>query len=221
MGDVVKMRQGRRHAALASAGAGYRSGRNSWRGTPETLSTASTRNGGTSSHCEIAWIDMPSGRAKPAKPPAELIALLRASLRSVMIENSSMALPQSQATLHCTAKGALYALVMTLGQRIKAARERLDPKMTQKGLGERFGISDKAVSAWERDDTVPDPAKIPQLRRILKVPYAWLFEGDSPPPAVDAPEVAVEDLAPAEQAAVRAGLSAMVKTLQKAGRHVA
>ena len=110
---------------------------------------------------------------------------------------------------------------MTLGQRIKAARERLDPKMTQKGLAERFGISDKAVSAWERDDTIPEPAKIPELRRILRVPYAWLFEGNGAPPAVDAPEVAVEDLAPTEQAAVRAGLSVMVETLRKQGRRVA
>src|SRR5688572_28382776 len=217
MGTVVRFAG----HARASAGSGYKSGRNSWRGTPDTCSTASTRKSGTSSHCEIAWIDMPCGRAKPAKPPAELIALLRASLEAVMIDNSSMGLPQSQATLHCTAKEALYALAMTLGKRIKAARERLDPKMTQKGLADQFGISDKAVSAWERDDTVPEPGRIPELRRILKVPYSWLFEGEGPPPATDAPGVAVEDVAPAEQAAVRAGLSVMVQTLRKQGRHVA
>jgi transcriptional regulator with XRE-family HTH domain len=93
--------------------------------------------------------------------------------------------------------------------------------MTQRALAERFGISDKAVSAWERGETVPDPERYRELRRVLRVPYVWLFEGEGPPPAVDAPEVAVEDLAPAEQAAVRAGLSVMVKTLRKQGAKVA
>jgi len=107
-----------------------------------------------------------------------------------------MALLESQATLHCMPKGSLYSAAMTLGRRIKAARERLDPKMTQGKLADAFGISDKAVSGWERDKDIPDIAKMPELRRVLRVTYAWLMEGgNSPPPAIDDPEVLIEDRA--------------------------
>ena len=85
---------------------------------------------------------------------------------------------------------------MTLGRRIKAARERLDPKMTQGKLADTFGITDKAVSGWERDKDIPDIGKMPELRRVLRVTYAWLMEGgNSPPPATDDPEVLIEDRA--------------------------
>lgn len=83
---------------------------------------------------------------------------------------------------------------MSLGKRIKAARERLNPKMTQGKLADAFGISDKAVSGWERDVDIPDIGKVPELRRVLRVTYAWLLEGgNSPPPAIDDPEVLLED----------------------------
>lgn len=83
---------------------------------------------------------------------------------------------------------------MTLGNRIKTARERLHPKLTQKKLGEAFGISDKAVSAWERDETAPEPDKYAEIRRLLKVTYSWLLEGTGDPPAPDDVEVRMEDL---------------------------
>lgn len=83
---------------------------------------------------------------------------------------------------------------MTLGKRIKAARERLNPKPTQEQLGDKLGVTDKAVSGWERDMAVPEHAKMPELRRVLCVTYAWLMEGgDTPPPAVDDPEVVMEN----------------------------
>lgn len=89
---------------------------------------------------------------------------------------------------------------MTLGNRIQQARKRL-PKMTQEKLGAEFGISDKAVSSWERDDTVPDVAKMAGLRRVLRVTYAWLLEGDGPPPDPNDPRVLWDDQAPAQWAA--------------------
>jgi transcriptional regulator with XRE-family HTH domain len=110
-----------------------------------------------------------------------------------MIENSSTALAKSQGTLHCLAKGALYPVVMSMGTRIKAARKRLHPKVTQKDVAAAFGITEQAVSGWERDEDTPGLDKMPKLRDILKVPYAWLIEGgDTPPPAVDDPEVLIE-----------------------------
>lgn len=98
---------------------------------------------------------------------------------------------------------------MTLGKRIKQARERLSPKPTQADIGGKFGITDKAVSAWERDETVPDLDKIAKLARILKVPSSWLLDGKGPPPAADALESVLDQLDPVD----RALLEAMAQTL--------
>lgn len=122
-----------------------------------------------------------------------------------------MALPESQASLHCAPKVVLYDVEMTLGKRIKAARERLKPKLTQADVGAKFGITDKAVSAWERDDTVPDLDKIAKLARLLKVPAIWLLEGKGQPPAPDSIESGLEQLDPAGRDLV----AAMVQTLLK------
>ena len=40
--------------------------------------------------------------------------------------------------------------------------------MTQKELGERVGVSDKAVSRWERDECAPDLTLIPVLAEIFE-----------------------------------------------------
>jgi transcriptional regulator with XRE-family HTH domain len=98
---------------------------------------------------------------------------------------------------------------MTLGKRIKAARERMRPKMTQGDLAKHFGITDKAVSGWERDDSIPDVDKIAKLARILKVPAEWLLDGKDQPPGPDALESVLEQLNPSE----RALLEAMAQTM--------
>lgn len=86
------------------------------------------------------------------------------------------------------------------------ARNRL--KLTQEQLAEKLGVSDKAVSGWERDEYPPESERFPALRRELKVTYAWLHEGGGEPPAPDDPDVLMEDLAPAERAAVKAMIEA-------------
>jgi len=98
---------------------------------------------------------------------------------------------------------------MTLGKRIKEARERLRPKVTQAMVGMHFGVTDKAVSGWERDEAVPELDKIADLARILKVPANWLLEGRGSPPAPDALESVLDRLNPAD----RALLEAMAQTL--------
>lgn len=105
----------------------------------------------------------------------------------------------------------LYDIEMTLGKRIKAARERLRPKMTQAALGEHFGISLQAVSGWERDAERPDIDKLAKLSRILKVPAIWLLDGKRPPP----PPVALESVADQLDEHDRALLEAMAQTLLK------
>lgn len=104
---------------------------------------------------------------------------------------------------------------MTLGKRIKAARERLVPKLTQKDIADELGISDKAVSAWERDGTVPEPDKIPKLRKLLKVPYAWLMEGTGEPPAPGDLQFRVDGLSADELAAVNAMVDSFLRRRNK------
>lgn len=128
-----------------------------------------------------------------------------------------MALHKSQASLHCAAKALLYTIEMTLGKRIKRARERLQPKPTQTDIGKFFHISDKAVSSWERDETVPELDKIAKLAKFLKVPCIWLLEGTGEPPAPDALEVTIEQLKPSERALV----GAMIETIRKERERVA
>lgn len=96
---------------------------------------------------------------------------------------------------------------MTLGKRIKAARERLD--LTQEQVGAEFGITDKAVSGWERGGSRPDNAKLVKLTRILRVPLHWLLDGKGAPPAPDDLESIVERL----DGPSRAMLEAMARTL--------
>ena len=47
--------------------------------------------------------------------------------------------------------------------------------LTQKALAEQLGITDKAVSKWERDIARPDIALIPKLTEILDIPVATLL----------------------------------------------
>lgn len=111
--------------------------------------------------------------------------------------------------LHCTNKAALYAFEMTLGKRIKEARERLTPKMTQATVAKEFRVTVQAVSGWERDAAIPDLDKIAKLARLLQVPAAWLLDGKGKPPAPDALESVMDRLDPEQ----RALLEAMAQTL--------
>ena len=88
----------------------------------------------------------------------------------------------------------LYDFDMSIGKRIKSARKRMVPKLTQEGLATLLGVTDKAVSGWERDEASPEIGKLGDIRRILRVTYVWLVEGGtSAPPAIDDPEVLLED----------------------------
>lgn len=98
---------------------------------------------------------------------------------------------------------------MTLGNRIKAARERLKPKVTQAAVAKAFRVTVQAVSGWERDEHVPELDKIAKLARILKVPASWLLDGRGAPPAPEALESVMEQLDPEQ----RALIEAMAQTL--------
>jgi transcriptional regulator with XRE-family HTH domain len=55
----------------------------------------------------------------------------------------------------------------TLGQRLRAARERLG--LTQFALAVSIGVQGNQVSRWERDQDAPRVVHLIRLRRALRV----------------------------------------------------
>ena len=62
----------------------------------------------------------------------------------------------------------------TMGQIIAAKRKELG--MTQLELAERMGVTDKAVSKWERDLSYPDVNSIPKLAEVFGVSVDELMQ---------------------------------------------
>lgn len=67
----------------------------------------------------------------------------------------------------------------TMGQIISALRK--EKGMTQKDIADQLGITDKAVSKWERDVAFPDTATIPKLAQILGVSVEDLLQAKAEP----------------------------------------
>lgn len=63
----------------------------------------------------------------------------------------------------------------TLGKRIYAYRK--EQGMTQLELAEKMGVTDKAVSKWERDLSAPDINSIPKLAELLDISVEALMQG--------------------------------------------
>ena len=85
----------------------------------------------------------------------------------------------------------LYSIEMTIGKRIRMARERLD--MGQEELAEAAGVTKQAVYEWEKKGKQPGTDKIADVRKALRVTFAWLLAGDGPPPDKDSQEVRMDD----------------------------
>jgi len=62
----------------------------------------------------------------------------------------------------------------TLGMMISALRK--EKGMTQLDLAEKVGVTDKAVSKWERDLSFPDINSIPKLAEIFEVSVDELMQ---------------------------------------------
>lgn len=64
----------------------------------------------------------------------------------------------------------------TLGALI--ARTRKEKGMTQLELAEKMGVTDKAVSKWERDLSCPDIQSLPLLAEVLGLSLEELMQGE-------------------------------------------
>jgi len=62
----------------------------------------------------------------------------------------------------------------TFGNMVAALRK--EKGMTQLELAEKMGVTDKAVSKWERDLSFPDVSSIPKLAEILEVSVDELMQ---------------------------------------------
>ncbi len=57
------------------------------------------------------------------------------------------------------------------------AQLRKEQNMTQKELADKLGVTDKAVSKWERGKGIPDIDSIERLSNVLGVSVSELFNG--------------------------------------------
>ena len=67
----------------------------------------------------------------------------------------------------------------SMGEIISTLRK--EKGMTQKDIADRLGITDKAVSKWERDIAFPDTATIPKLAEVLGVSVEELLQAKAAP----------------------------------------
>ncbi|MBR0451191.1 MAG: helix-turn-helix domain-containing protein [Oscillospiraceae bacterium] len=65
--------------------------------------------------------------------------------------------------------------MMTTGMRIAEARKRAG--LTQAKVAEKMDVSFQAVSAWERDEYLPDTDKLASLAKVLDSSVSYLIEG--------------------------------------------
>lgn len=80
----------------------------------------------------------------------------------------------------------------TMGAMVAALRK--EKGMTQADLAARMGVTDKAVSKWERDLSLPDVHSIPKLAQVLGISVEELMGsrcakrgGEEAPPAPGSP----------------------------------
>ena len=61
--------------------------------------------------------------------------------------------------------------------RMMIAGLRKERGMTQLELAEKMGVTDKAVSKWERDLSFPDVSSLPRLAEIFEISVDELMQG--------------------------------------------
>lgn len=71
------------------------------------------------------------------------------------------------------------------GRRLSEARERAG--LTQTQLGDKLGLSQRAIAHWERDETALLPEQLDAVARMLKVSVDELVSGNDRPPKDSSP----------------------------------
>lgn len=64
----------------------------------------------------------------------------------------------------------------TLGDRVTAARERMN--MTQTQLAKRMGVQVNTLRGWENDNSEPRANRLTMMAGILNVSVMWLLNGE-------------------------------------------
>lgn len=82
---------------------------------------------------------------------------------------------------------------LTMGGFIAARRQ--EKGLTQLELGEKLGVTDKAVSKWERDISCPDIGSIPRLAEVLGVSVEELLRVNNAAAANEKPKKGLGSLA--------------------------
>ena len=71
---------------------------------------------------------------------------------------------------------------MSIGSIISERRKELG--LTQKQLAEKLNITDRTVSRWECEVTLPDVEMLKSISKVLGVPITYFYE-DSPKKAFE------------------------------------
>lgn len=101
----------------------------------------------------------------------------------------------------------------SLGEMIMSLRK--ERGMTQLELAEKMGVTDKAVSKWERDLSCPDINSIPRLAEVLNVSVEELMQSKrEPAKSADKTKTLVELILKA--VALAMGVAAVVLSSLKA-----
>ena len=101
----------------------------------------------------------------------------------------------------------------TLGTMIAELRKQHG--MTQQELAEKMGVTDKAVSKWERDLSCPDINSIPELAEILGVSVEDLMQVKKEAEAPVSKVAEIMELAP-KAVAMAMGVAVTVLTILNA-----
>ena len=101
----------------------------------------------------------------------------------------------------------------TLGTMIAELRKQHG--MTQLELAEKMGVTDKAVSKWERDLSCPDINSIPNLAEILDVSVKELMQVEKEAEAPVSKVAEILEIAP-KAVAMAMGIAVTVLTILNA-----
>ena len=101
----------------------------------------------------------------------------------------------------------------TLGTRIAELRKQHG--MTQLELAEKMGVTDKAVSKWERDLSCPDINSLPNLAEVLGVSVEELMQVKKEAEAPVSKVAEIMEIAP-KAVAMAMGIAVTVLTILNA-----